>query len=130
MFANLIRRCQLPPQCWRYPILNYWSWPKVLLRASCSACNASVKLIFSNSKGIPAELLPRVFNPFFTTKPIGKATGLAVSYQSVVEHHGGRLDWRSQAGQGTEVSIELPLRLPAASPSRAAAERPSVSLNH
>ena len=59
--------------------------------------------------GIPASLLHRVTEPFFTTKPEGAGTGLGLSIcRSIVEHHGGRLEIESQEGQGTRVRVLLP----------------------
>nr|WP_199349301.1 ATP-binding protein [Nostoc flagelliforme] len=55
----------------------------------------------------------RLFNPFFTTKPVGKGTrlGLSISYQIIVEKHGGTLRCVSQPGQGTEFWIKIPLSI-------------------
>jgi two-component system, NtrC family, sensor kinase len=60
--------------------------------------------------GIPAELRPKVFEPFFSTKSEGKGTGLglAVTYGIVRRHH-GRIDFESLPGQGTVFRIVLPL---------------------
>ncbi|MHC4598025.1 MAG: sensor histidine kinase, partial [Planctomycetota bacterium] len=59
--------------------------------------------------GIPAEDLTKVFQPFFTTKEVGKGTGLglAVSYRIIQDHH-GRIDVDSRVGEGTRFTIELP----------------------
>jgi|GEM_PF-3586090 len=61
--------------------------------------------------GMPPEVLARVFEPFFTTKEVGKGVGLglAVSY-GIIEKHSGSLRIRSRPGQGTVVSILLPVR--------------------
>ncbi len=58
--------------------------------------------------GIPAEILPHIFDPFFTTKSEGTGLGLSVSYNIVAEH-GGRMEVKSEVGQGTCFSIYLPL---------------------
>lgn len=60
--------------------------------------------------GIPAEHREQVFDPFFTTKEPGRGMGLglAVSY-GIVEEHGGWLDLESQPGQGTRVTVCLPI---------------------
>ena len=52
-----------------------------------------------------------VFNPFFTTKPPGKGTGigLSISWQIVVEKPGGSLGCISAPGRGTEFTIEIPI---------------------
>jgi PAS domain S-box-containing protein len=60
--------------------------------------------------GIPPEHLPKVFNPFFTTKPVGKGTGLGLSVaRSIVEAHRGELLVESRVGQGTTMIVRLPL---------------------
>ena len=68
--------------------------------------------IQDNGLGMPPEVKAKIFNPFFTTKPVGKGTGLglSISYQIVVEKHGGRFDCISEPGRGTEFVIEIPLR--------------------
>ncbi|MEG4496355.1 GAF domain-containing protein [Microcoleus sp. F10-C6] len=67
--------------------------------------------IADNGHGIPKELISHIFNPFFTTKPVGRGTGLglSISYQIVVEKHQGVLKCISVPGQGTEFWIEIPL---------------------
>ena len=63
--------------------------------------------------GIAAEALPLVGQPFFTTRPEGTGLGLATA-RRFVEQHGGRLDLESRAGQGTTISIWLPVAPPIA----------------
>ena len=61
-------------------------------------------------EGIPEEILTKVLEPFFTTKQVGRGTGLGLSLCfGIVEAHGGRLGITSQVGVGTEVKILLPL---------------------
>ena len=57
--------------------------------------------------GIPADVLPRIFDPYFTTKPGGNGLGLATAY-SIVAKHGGNLTVESKPGYGTEFTIDLP----------------------
>ncbi len=57
--------------------------------------------------GIPDEVLPRIFDPYFTTKPGSSGLGLATSY-AIVAKHGGRLSVQSEVGQGTVFTIDLP----------------------
>jgi len=59
--------------------------------------------------GIAPGDLPRVFDPFFTTMPVGKGTGLGltISY-SIVERHGGKIALESQPGRGTRLTVRLP----------------------
>ncbi len=64
-------------------------------------------------RGIPAEQLPNIFRPFFTTK--GQGTGLGLSLaKRIVEAHGGHIEVRSVLKQGTEFSITLPIKRAAA----------------
>lgn len=66
--------------------------------------------IADNGIGIPAALLDAVFDPFFTTKEPGAGTGLGLSVSlALVESMGGRMELRSQAGEGTAVLIAIPL---------------------
>jgi len=63
-----------------------------------------------NGQGIPADLLDKIFQPFFTTKPTGKGTGLglSLSYDIITKGHSGTLSVETQAGAGTEFIIVLP----------------------
>jgi two-component system, NtrC family, sensor kinase len=67
--------------------------------------------IFDNGTGIPSQIQNHLFEPFFTTKSVGKGTGLglAISYSIIVEQHRGLLTFRSQPGEGTEFTIQLPV---------------------
>jgi signal transduction histidine kinase len=70
-----------------------------------------LKISFTdNGQGIAAEDLENIFDPFFTTKDPGKGTGLglAVSFM-IIESLGGKLTGVSEAGQGTTMTISLPL---------------------
>lgn len=64
-------------------------------------------VIEDNGIGIPADILPRVTEPFFTTKARGTGLGLSIC-QRIVEAHRGSLAIASQVGKGTRVTIELP----------------------
>ncbi|MEM6836083.1 MAG: PAS domain-containing protein [Cyanobacteria bacterium P01_C01_bin.120] len=68
--------------------------------------------IADNGAGIPEKKRHRIFEPFYTTKPIGKGTGigLSISYQIITEHHCGSLSCDSHIGQGTTFHIKIPLR--------------------
>jgi len=67
--------------------------------------------ITDNALGIPAGIRDRIFEPYFTTKPIGKGTGqgLAISRSVIVEQHGGQLTFETETGVGTSFIISLPL---------------------
>jgi signal transduction histidine kinase len=60
------------------------------------------------------EIQQKVFDPFFTTKDVGQGTGLgmSISYQIVVEKHGGKLECISAPGQGAVFLIYLPISQP------------------
>ncbi|MFN0166461.1 MAG: ATP-binding protein [Bryobacteraceae bacterium] len=57
--------------------------------------------------GIPADILPRIFDPYFTTKKSGRGLGLATAY-AIISKHGGRLFVESESGKGTVFIIDLP----------------------
>jgi two-component system NtrC family sensor kinase len=60
--------------------------------------------------GIPAEHLARIYDPFFTTKPEGRGTGLGLSVTyGIVQEHGGALSCESVPGQGTRFRLVLPI---------------------
>ena len=67
-----------------------------------------------NGIGIPHNICLRIFDPFFTTKAVGKGTGLgmSISYQIITKQHQGKLSCSSVPNQGTEFTIQLPVRLP------------------
>ncbi|MEP6499519.1 ATP-binding protein [Microcoleus vaginatus ZQ-A3] len=67
--------------------------------------------IKDNGLGMNETVKGKIFNPFFTTKPVGHGTGLglSISYQIVVDKHGGRLECISAMGEGTEFVIEIPI---------------------
>ncbi len=64
-----------------------------------------------NGCGIPDEIRTRVYDPFFTTKGIGKGTGqgLAITHKIIVKNHQGRLWFESEVGKGTTFFIDLPI---------------------
>jgi len=60
--------------------------------------------------GIPEENLGKLFNPFFTTKPLGKGTGLGLSIvYGIIKMHRGQISVKSQLGTGTTFTITLPV---------------------
>jgi two-component system NtrC family sensor kinase len=67
--------------------------------------------VSDTGKGIPADVLPKIFDPFFSTKEIGKGTGLGLSISyKIVKQHGGRIDVESQPGAGTRFTVWLPIQ--------------------
>jgi signal transduction histidine kinase len=71
-------------------------------------------LVADTGCGIPPDVMPRVFDPFFSTKPSGTGLGLSVS-DGIVREHGGTIDVESTPDQGTRFTITLPA-LPPESP--------------
>ena len=70
----------------------------------------AVVRVRDTGRGIPEEALPRIFEPFFTTKPVGEGAGLGLhAAYEIVRAHGGEIDVTSKPGEGTEVSVRLPL---------------------
>jgi signal transduction histidine kinase len=66
-----------------------------------------------NGKGIAPDALPKIFDPFYTTKEPGKGTGLGLSIAyKIVTQHGGRIDVRSTPGEGTKITVTLPIEPP------------------
>jgi signal transduction histidine kinase len=70
-------------------------------------------IIADNGIGIPEEIQEKVFNLFFTTKPVGKGTGqgLSLAHNIVVEKHKGKLFFESRLNKGTSFHIHLPIQV-------------------
>lgn len=83
-----------------------------------------VVAVTDTGPGVPAENLTRIFNPFFTTKPVGEGTGLGLSISDgIVREHGGRIRVDSHLGHGATFEIELPhTRLPSSTPASTSLE--------
>jgi signal transduction histidine kinase len=68
--------------------------------------------IKDNGTGIPEEIKNRIWEPFFTTKPVGEGTGLGMSITyGIIEKHNGKIDLISEVGKGTEFAITLPKKV-------------------
>ncbi len=78
-----------------------------------SACQSDAIIITVRDTGVgmDAEILPRLGEPFFTTKPagVGSGLGLAVSF-GIIERHHGRLEFTSTPGAGTTATVTLPVQ--------------------
>lgn len=77
---------------------------------NCTSRNSVIIRIRDNGVGIKEDIQAQIFNPFFTTKPVGQGTGLglSVTHQIIIERHRGKLDFSSQWGVFTEFVIEIP----------------------
>ena len=67
--------------------------------------------ITDSGTGIPESIRQKIYDPFFTTKDVGRGTGqgLSIAYNAIVEKHGGELIVESEEGQGTTFIIRLPI---------------------
>ncbi|MBG1243818.1 GAF domain-containing protein [Nostoc sp. NZL] len=86
--------------------------PKIFIRTKVIEGNTILICIADNGCGIPEIMRSRIFEPFFTTKQPGQGTGLglSISYQIIVEKHGGNIKCISEAGNGCEFWIEIPMK--------------------
>ena len=66
--------------------------------------------IVDNGKGMSPEVLRQALNPFFTTKPVGSGTGTGLSLtERIIKRHGGMINISSKEGEGTTVTMTLPV---------------------
>ena len=81
------------------------------LAAATKNLGDSVEIrIRDNGSGIPPEVMEKMFNPFFTTKPAGEGTGLglSLSHDIVVKQHAGSIEVDTRPGEFTEFKVILP----------------------
>jgi signal transduction histidine kinase len=73
--------------------------------------NSVVIKIRDNGNGVPQKVVDKIFQPFFTTKPVGEGTGLglSMSYEIITEGHGGELTVETKEGEFAEFIITLPV---------------------
>jgi signal transduction histidine kinase len=85
--------------------------PQIIIRTQVLDNQSVVICITDNGLGMKEEVMRQMYDPFFTTKEVGKGTGLgmAISHQIVVDRHRGILKCRSQPGKGTEFWIQIPV---------------------
>ncbi len=84
--------------------------PTIRIHTEISSENNLIVRIADNGIGIPENIQTKIFDPFFTNKPVGKGKGLglSISYQIIVKKHNGNLKYRTQYGKYTEFLIEIP----------------------
>lgn len=86
---------------------------KITIATELTSDNSrAIIVIFDDGDGIPEDILPRIFTPFFTTKPLGKGTGLGLSIvYGIIKMHRGSIRAESTPGIGTKMFIEIPYGL-------------------
>ena len=85
-------------------------------RRTPSGIEPRVKIsIRDHGPGISSDVLPRIFDPYFTTKPGGTGLGLATAY-GIVNKHGGVLSVETKTGEGSVFSVELPASIKTQAP--------------
>ena len=66
-------------------------------------------VVRDDGSGIPPEILPRIFEPFLTTKETGRGVGLGLAIShSILERHNGNIEVQSEVGRGTTFTVTLP----------------------
>jgi signal transduction histidine kinase len=87
----------------------------ITVRTGCTDDEHAWIEISDTGCGMEAAQIKRIFEPFYTTKPVGLGTGLGLSISyGIIQRHGGRIEVTSTIGQGTTFRIELPVRQAAA----------------
>ncbi|MGB7445197.1 MAG: ammonium transporter [Coleofasciculaceae cyanobacterium] len=86
--------------------------PTIRIKTELVEENWVVIKIADNGIGMSEEVRQKLFDSFFTTKPVGKGTGLglSISFQIIVEKHGGSLECYSAPGEGAEFVVKIPVR--------------------
>ena len=97
MLNLAINACEAMPDGGTLLITSEAADGKVLVKFTDTGC------------GIKPEFLDKIFEPFFSTKPVGKGTGLGLSVSyGIVEEHGGTLEVESEEGKGSTFTVVLP----------------------
>ncbi|HSW49048.1 MAG TPA: ATP-binding protein, partial [Bryobacteraceae bacterium] len=87
-----------------------------IITRSVAGADAVEVVVSDTGRGIPAEQIDRIFDPFFSTKPSGQGTGLGLSIAyGIITSHKGTIHVASEVGKGTTFTVRLPVA-PAATP--------------
>jgi signal transduction histidine kinase/ligand-binding sensor domain-containing protein len=85
-------------------------WEPQLIVTTKKYGNQVIISVMDNGSGIPENIIDKIFQPFFTTKPTGQGTGLGLSLAyDIVKAHGGLLSVESKPGEGSIFTIRLPM---------------------
>jgi len=79
----------------------------LFIKTELSEDNLLIKISDTGS-GVPEEYIDKIFEPFFSTKKGGLGLGLPLS-KRVIEEHGGKIEFSSRQGNGSEVKIYIPV---------------------
>jgi signal transduction histidine kinase len=83
--------------------------PMITVRTKKNADNIEIT-VEDNGVGISPEIVGKIFQPFFTTKPTGQGTGLGLSLAyDIIKAHGGEIKVETQVGEGSQFIIQLPV---------------------
>jgi two-component system NtrC family sensor kinase len=83
--------------------------PTISVSTKKSADNVLIS-VKDNGNGIPQNILDKIYQPFFTTRPTGQGTGLGLSLSyDIVKAHGGTMKVKTQENEGAEFQVELPI---------------------
>ena len=89
---------------------------KPLVSIQTKKINDKIEIkVSDNGSGIPQNIIDKIFQPFFTTKPTGQGTGLGLSlaYDIITKEHNGTIKVGSNEGEGSEFIIQLPINIQA-----------------
>jgi len=102
VFINILNNARQAIEAYR---------PRGLIRITTEVRDCTARVIFQDDgPGIEMDNIPKIFNPFFTTKEIGKGTGLGLSLSyGIIKEHGGNISVQSKPGEGATFIIELPV---------------------
>jgi signal transduction histidine kinase len=97
----------------KYKILGQKFIPNLLVTTQDLGEKIEI-LIRDNGIGMPQEVVDKIFNPFFTTKPTGEGTGLglSISHDIIVQGHQGQIQVKTEVNSYTELIINLPKIIP------------------
>ena len=73
--------------------------------------SSSIKIVVrDNGNGVPQNIVDKIFQPFFTTKPTGQGTGLGLSLSyDIIKAHGGEIKVNTKEGEGSEFIVQIPI---------------------
>jgi signal transduction histidine kinase len=107
LYNNAFYAAPLPPNG-GFKDPNYKHQPTVWVTAKKLGDKVLIS-VRDNGPGIPKNIVDKIFQPFFTTKPTGQGTGLGLSLAyDIVKAHGGELKVKTKEGEGSEFIIMLP----------------------